>query len=67
MDTEQFQQGQPVWWLDQLYLTGYRGYPVRGVFLKYRKAKHLTVGIAVEMADHSWRPKWVKPENVGPR
>ena len=64
---QEMQQGQKIYWWDQLYLTGYRGYPVRGLFVKSRKSKVRNVGIAVEMANGDWRPKWVNAENVKPR
>jgi hypothetical protein len=62
-----FKTGDLVWWEDQLYLTGYTGAPVRAMFIKYRVASVKNCGIAVQMRNGTWRPKWVSAERVKPR
>ncbi len=64
---EQFYQGEPVWWEDQLFLTGYTGAPVKAIFVMKRKAKVKDTGIAVQMRDGRWLPKWVAARNVKAR
>jgi hypothetical protein len=65
--SEQFYQGEPVWWEDQLFLTGYTGAPVKAIFVMKRKAKVKDTGIAVLMRSGEWRPKWVAARNVKAR
>src|SRR6266699_3849164 len=65
--SEQFYPGEPVWWEDQLFLTGYTGAPVKAIFVMKRKAKVKDTGIAVLMRSGEWRPKWVAARNVKAR
>ena len=62
-----YQPGEPIWWYDQLYLTGYAGLPVQAIFVMMGKGKTRNVGIAVKMRNGEWRPKWVKLSNIDVR
>ena len=63
----QYQQGEPIWWYDQHYLSGYAGMPVQALFVMRGKGKTRSAGIAVKMRNGSWHPKWVSLNNIDVR